>query len=107
MRSGLPMAFTVDGPRGPRREAKMGPVLLAKKTGDPMMPFSVQARRFWRLGSWDRMQIPRPFSRVAVIIALPIYVPADADDEMLDAKRDELQRSLEALDKRAEEWHRQ
>jgi len=104
MRSGLPMAFTVDGPRGPRREAKMGPVLLAKKTGDPIMPFIVEARRSWSLRSWDRMQIPRPFSRVAVIIAPPIYVSADADDEMLSEKRDELQRSLAALDARGEQW---
>ena len=82
----------------------MGPVLLAKKTGEPMMPFVVQAGRYWITRSWDRMQIPRPFSRVRVIIARPIYVPADADDEMLDAKRDELQRSLEALDKQSEKW---
>ena len=107
MRSGLPMAFTVDGPRGPLREAKMGPVLLAKKTGDPMMPFAVQPRRFWRIRSWDRLQIPRPFSRVRVIIAPPIYVPADARDETLEVKCEELQRSLEALDKRGEEWRRE
>ena len=104
MRSGLPMAFTVDGPRGPRREAKTGPVLLAKKTGNPIMPFIVEARRFWRSGSWDRLQVPYPFTRVLVLIASPIYVPADANDEMIRAKRDELQHSLDELDKRGEQW---
>jgi hypothetical protein len=106
MRSGLPTAFTVDGPRGPRREAKMGPVLLAKKTGDPIMPFAVEARHRWSLRSWDRLQIPRPLSRVRVIIAPAIYVSADADDEVLNTKRDELQRALESLDKCCKEWRR-
>ncbi|HEX8151127.1 MAG TPA: lysophospholipid acyltransferase family protein [Pyrinomonadaceae bacterium] len=97
VRKGCPAGFSIDGPRGPRHVAKMGALLLAKKTGQPVLPFGVNAERFWSLRSWDRMQIPRPFSRVRVRFAPPISVPAEADGETLSAKREELQRALEEV----------
>jgi lysophospholipid acyltransferase (LPLAT)-like uncharacterized protein len=97
VRAGCAAAFTIDGPKGPRHEAKMGAVLLAKKTGQPVLPFSVNAARFWEVKSWDRLQIPKPLTRAVVRIAPPIYVPADADDAALASKREELQRALEEL----------
>ena len=97
VRKGCPTGFSIDGPRGPRHVAKMGALLLAKKTGQAVLPFGVNAERFWSLRSWDRMQIPRPFSRVEVRFAPPIRVAADADDEELAARRDELQRALEEV----------
>jgi lysophospholipid acyltransferase (LPLAT)-like uncharacterized protein len=97
VRAGCPAGFTVDGPRGPRRLAKTGALLLAKKTGRPVLPFAVTAERFWRLRSWDRLQIPRPFTRAVVRLAPPIRVPADADEHALEASRAELQRALESL----------
>jgi lysophospholipid acyltransferase (LPLAT)-like uncharacterized protein len=104
MRAGCPAAFTIDGPRGPRYVAKMGAVLLAKKTGNPVLPFSIAAERFWEAAkSWDRPQIPKPFSRASVFIGAPIDVPADADEALLNAKRDELQASLDELDRRGRE----
>jgi lysophospholipid acyltransferase (LPLAT)-like uncharacterized protein len=97
VRRGCPAGFSIDGPRGPRHVAKMGAVLLAKKTGQAVLPFGVNAERFWSLKSWDRMQIPKPFSRVRVRFAPPINVPAEADESTLNAKRDELQRALEQV----------
>jgi lysophospholipid acyltransferase (LPLAT)-like uncharacterized protein len=97
VRRGCPAGFSIDGPRGPRHVAKMGAVLLAKKTGQPVLPFGVNAERFWQLPSWDGMQIPKPFSRVTVRFATPVQVPADADEETLNACRDELQRALEQV----------
>ena len=97
VRRGCPAGFSIDGPRGPRHVAKMGAVLLAKKTGQAVLPFGVNAERFWSLKSWDRMQIPKPFSHVRVLFAPPIRVPAEADEETLNAKRDELQRALEEV----------
>ena len=94
VRSGCPAGFTADGPRGPRHVAKTGPLLLAKKTGRPVIPFAVNAEKFWTLRSWDRLQIPRPFTRATVRIAPPVRVPPDADDEALEQKRQELQRAL-------------
>lgn len=102
MRAGSPTAFTIDGPKGPRYVAKMGAVLLAKKTGNPILPFTIAAEKLWEAQkSWDRSQIPKPFSRALVLIAPPIYVPANADDALLDAKRDELQNSLDELNRKA------
>jgi hypothetical protein len=106
MRAGLPMGFTIDGPKGPKYVAKIGACLLAKKTGNPLMPFAVEAEKFWGLKSWDNLQIPKPFSRARVIIAEPIYVPADADDEVLENKRLELQKSLDELVARGEQWRK-
>ena len=100
MRAGCTTAFTIDGPKGPRYVAKMGAVLLAKKTGHPIMPVTMALDRFWTLPSWDLFQIPKPFTRAHVYVAPPIYVPADADEEMLNAKRDELQRVLDELNRK-------
>ena len=104
MRAGLPTAFTIDGPKGPRYVAKMGAVLLAKKTGQPILPFTITPRRFWESKkSWDRFQVPLPFTRTRVDIAPPIYVPTDADETVLEVKRDELQTALDGLNRRGEE----
>src|SRR4029079_1326455 len=103
-KQGVPMAFSLDGPKGPRYKAKPGAPLLAKKTGNPLMPFVVECRHFFRLKSWDRMQIPRPFTKVRVIIAEPIYVSPDADDDDLQNILPHLQRSLDELGGRGEQW---
>ena len=99
------MAFSLDGPKGPRYVAKSGAVLLAKKTGNPMMPFVVECKHFFRLNSWDRMQIPRPFTRVNVIIGEPIYVSPDADEAELQSSLERLQSSLDELVTRGEQWN--
>ena len=103
MRAGCPTAFTIDGPRGPRYIAKMGAVLLAKKTGNPILPFTIAAEKFREVNSWDRSQIPKFFTRACVFIAPPIDVPADADEATLNAKRDELQAALDNLNQRGHE----
>jgi lysophospholipid acyltransferase (LPLAT)-like uncharacterized protein len=97
VRRGCPAGFSIDGPRGPRHVAKMGALLLAKKTGQPVLPFGVNAEAFWRLPSWDGLQVPKPFTRVNVRFAPPIHVPSDADDSTLEQKREELQRALEEV----------
>jgi lysophospholipid acyltransferase (LPLAT)-like uncharacterized protein len=105
MRAGCPTAFTIDGPKGPRYLAKMGAVLLAKKTGNPILPFTITADKRWEAKkSWDGFQVPKPFTRARVDIGHPIYVSADAGEAELKAKRDELQRALDEITRRGEEW---
>jgi lysophospholipid acyltransferase (LPLAT)-like uncharacterized protein len=99
MRAGCTTAFTIDGPKGPRYVAKMGAVLLAKKSGHPILPVTMALDRYWTTPSWDKFQIPKPFTRARVYVAPPIYVPADADDNLLAAKRNELQQALDDLNK--------
>ena len=78
--------------------------MLAKKSGHPIMPVSLALARYWQAPSWDSFQVPKPFTRACVYVASPIYVPADADENMLVAKRDELQHALDGLNERGEQW---
>jgi lysophospholipid acyltransferase (LPLAT)-like uncharacterized protein len=95
-----PVAFTLDGPRGPSRVAQPGAVWLSKVTGNPVLPFHLEADRHWTMGSWDRAQIPKPFARIALAMAEPFVVPPDADDRALEAHRVELEKILEACEVR-------
>jgi lysophospholipid acyltransferase (LPLAT)-like uncharacterized protein len=104
MKRGLPTGFTVDGPKGPRYVAKSGAVLLAKKTGNPMMPFVVEAEKFWTINSWDKLRIPKPFTRARVFIAEPVYVMAEASEIEIEKKRLELQAKLDAMVKLGKQW---
>ncbi len=104
MRDGLPMAFTIDGPRGPRYQVKPGLVILAKKTGNPIMPFVIEPKRFWTVNSWDKMQIPKPFTTALVIIGKPIYVAKDTSEAEVESKVIELQQSLDDLVERGKQW---
>ena len=97
VRSGKSAAFTVDGPRGPIYEAKPGALLLAKKTGAAILPFSISLDRCWRLPSWDRLEIPKPFAKAHVVIGERIYV--NGDDE---AEQRRFQRALEELRERSD-----
>lgn len=101
MAAGKPAAFTIDGPRGPACVAQPGAIWLAKATGNPVLPFHMEADRHWTLDSWDRTQIPQPFSRVAVMIGEPIEVPRDADEAGIERARRLLEDGLRQLEARA------
>ena len=99
--SGRPAGFAVDGPRGPSRSVQPGAVWLARRTGSPILPFHIEAERYWSARSWDRTQVPRPFSRVAVAIGEPLDVRPGARSAALEAARVELEASLRRLADRA------
>lgn len=105
MRAGCPTGFAIDGPKGPRHQAKLGNLLVAKKTGSPILPFSMTAKNYWELRkSWDRTQIPKPFTRARVIIGPPILISANADEAELKTKHDEVQRALDEVTQQGEKW---
>ena len=101
MRAGKPVAFTVDGPRGPREVAQPGAVWLAGATGNPILPFHIESSSHWTAGSWDRHQIPKPFSHVAVAMGPPIDVSAGADETAIEAGRRALEAALGTLKRQA------
>ena len=101
MAAGKWTAFTVDGPRGPAYRAQSGAVWLAKATGNPVVAFHIEAERCWTAKSWDRTQIPKPWSRRAVVIDEPLYVREDADEAAIECARVELERRLARLQERA------
>ena len=101
MANGKPVAFTLDGPRGPARVAQPGAVYLAKITGNPVVPFHMEAERFWTVHSWDRTQVPKPWSRISLVIGEPFEVPSDTDAAGIDCASRELERRLADLEQRA------
>jgi lysophospholipid acyltransferase (LPLAT)-like uncharacterized protein len=101
MEAGQPAGFTVDGPRGPARVVQPGAVWLAKTTGNPVLPFHLEASAAWSVRSWDRTQIPKPWSVVALTMGEPLEVAGDLADAGLEAARAELERRLHALEARA------
>jgi len=101
MEQGKAAGFTLDGPRGPARVAQPGAIWLARATGNPVLPFHLEASSHWTTGSWDRTQIPKPFSTVALAIGEPLEVPRDASDAQLEPSRLELERRLQDLESHA------
>lgn len=102
LRNGKDAGFTVDGSSGPRYVAKPGPVILAKRSGDAIACFHISLQRKIELHTWDRTQIPIPFSRAFILKAPPIYVARDVTEEELNNKIAEMQRTLDDLRERAE-----
>src|SRR4051794_14027492 len=101
MAAGKAAGFTIDGPRGPARVAQAGAVWLAKATGNPVLPFHLEADRRWELNSWDRTQIPKPFATVALAVGEPLPVRGDADDREIERMRQLLEARLADLERRA------
>jgi lysophospholipid acyltransferase (LPLAT)-like uncharacterized protein len=101
MAAGKPAAFTLDGPRGPAQVAQAGAVWLAKATGNPIVPFHIESDRHWTAKSWDRTQIPKPWSTVGIAIGEPMTVAADAGEAQMESARQLLEARLEALQARA------
>lgn len=99
LESGAFVAFTIDGPRGPRYVAKPGPIHLARTTGAPIFSFYVAVEHAWILRTWDSFIIPKPFSRVHCYVRSPIKVSSDEDHDQSLAR---MQSELEFAQRRAE-----
>ncbi len=105
LQEGHHVAFTIDGPRGPRYVAKPGPVILARRTGCPISVFHIGLERAHTFRkSWDLFQLPYPYSRAVMVVAPPIRVPTDADSELFARKQEEMQAALERVRDVAESW---
>lgn len=92
-----------DGPRGPAYELKPGLVALAQMTGAPILPMGFAARKSWLLGSWDRMIVPRPFSRVAAAVGEPITLPRKLTEDEQEAATLRCKAELDRLTRLAEQ----
>jgi lysophospholipid acyltransferase (LPLAT)-like uncharacterized protein len=97
LQEGWTVAFSIDGPRGPRHQVKPGPVALSRSSGVPMSMFHIAVERAWVLNTWDRLIIPKPFSRVLLRFGKLIPVPAEAGDENLERYQQQLQDSLDRV----------
>ncbi len=93
--AGRAVAFTIDGPRGPRYVAKPGPVLLARNVKLPVTAFHCAVEKAWVLNSWDRFMVPKPFSRVVLRVSRAVEVPDDADSAKLEERHQQMQSALD------------
>jgi lysophospholipid acyltransferase (LPLAT)-like uncharacterized protein len=97
LRGGTPIAVTPDGPRGPRQEMKLGPLLAAQMAGVPVIPVSAGTDRAWWFEGWDRFMVPKPFSRIRLKYGEPVRIPPDADQAEVERTAVELQAALNRL----------
>jgi lysophospholipid acyltransferase (LPLAT)-like uncharacterized protein len=100
----LHLAFTPDGPLGPRREIKPGIIMAAAHTGLPIVPVGVGFTRAWRAASWDRFAVPLPFTTIAAVIGEPIIVPCDIDRGAMLRYKSRVQSALLDATAQAEDW---
>jgi lysophospholipid acyltransferase (LPLAT)-like uncharacterized protein len=98
------LALTPDGPRGPRRSVQPGVAYLAARTGRPIIAVGIGYDRPWRLGSWDRFAIPRPWSRAVCVSSRAIRLPCDADRDQLERSSLVVQQELDRVTSLAERW---
>jgi hypothetical protein len=105
-RKGIIAGIAADGSRGPYHKAQIGIVLMAKATGAAIYPAHFWSKRKWLMSTWDKMAIPLPFNQLYFAVADPIHVAPDADRDALENHRAALERSLNELAERSEEFFR-
>lgn len=98
------LTITPDGPRGPRRVMSLGPIYLASRLEMPLVALGLGCDRPWRLPSWDRFAIPRPWSRCRGVVGPALRLPPDLDRDGLEHYRQEVERLLNRLTSEAEAW---
>src|SRR5256885_3804532 len=103
LESGRAVAFTVDGPRGPRFVAKPGPALLARNQGAPLRALHFAVKSAWRLNSWDGFVIPKPFTSVLLRMTKPMRLASSASDSPIEEFHQQLQRELDSAREFAEQ----
>lgn len=94
LRDGSDVCITTDGPRGPRYQCQPGAIKIAQSTGTPIVPISLICTSAWRLKTWDRLIIPKPFSRVRMIYDDMLVVPRVLDEAAFETERLRVQAAM-------------
>lgn len=98
----ISVGLTADLPPGPARHAGEGIIMLARLSGRPIVPIAITTRWRIQLNNWDRFTINLPFSRGAMVMGEPIYVPRDADDALIETLRLEVETALNTITEQAD-----
>ncbi|HZT43416.1 MAG TPA: lysophospholipid acyltransferase family protein [Chthonomonadaceae bacterium] len=96
------LAFTPDGPRGPTHKVQLGVILMAEKSGAPIIPVGISAGPRWAAGSWDAYMIPRPFAHAYFLVGQPIRVPPNLDEAQRQVYADQVEIAINRLEREAE-----
>lgn len=94
LENGFSVALTPDGPRGPKYQVQNGVVALSKMTGRPIVPFGFNATSRWELKGWDKTQIPKPFSRVVMILGDPIYIAQEKNNKWDESWNEQVRQAM-------------
>ncbi|MCP5063044.1 MAG: lysophospholipid acyltransferase family protein [Ignavibacteriae bacterium] len=103
-KSGSSISITPDGPRGPEKELKAGAVIIAKKTGIPLVLLGIRISKKVKLSSWDKFQIPYPFAKVSAVYSEPIFIDKDLSYQETDEMIKKVSIELNSLQKEAEQY---
>ena len=106
LRSGVlrHLTMTPDGPRGPRRRFSVGAIYISSKLQMPIIPLGLGYDRPWRLNSWDRFAVPRPYSRARCVAGPPIQIPRNLSRKHLEHYRQSIETLMNRLTLEAESW---
>ncbi len=102
VKEGGVLAFTPDGPRGPSHKTQLGVILMAEKSGAPIIPLGVSSNRRWLMKSWDSYLIPKPFARCPFVVGEPIPIPANLNEEQREFYAAQVTIAINRLEKEAE-----
>ncbi|RME87527.1 MAG: DUF374 domain-containing protein [Planctomycetota bacterium] len=103
LQQGKDIAITPDGPRGPKYTLQKGIIHLAKATGLPIVLGSYGASACWKARSWDSFMVPKPFSRIAIVVSQPILIPSDISKEEFEKWRQKVEKMLREITAKADE----
>lgn len=104
VKEGWDVAITPDGPKGPRHVVKEGAVKLAEVTGAPLVPMSYAVEKCWTFKSWDRISLPKPFTRGVAFVGMPIEVPNALSEELTQSTVELVQVELDRITAQSEEY---
>ena len=104
--SGFHLTMMPDGPQGPRRKMSIGTIFMASRLQMPLVPAGMGFDRPWRVNSWDRFAIPRPYSRARMVFPPPIHIPKDLKQDGLEYYAELVEKALLESTLEAEEWAR-
>ncbi len=102
VKEGGVLAFTPDGPRGPTHKVQHGVILMAEKSGAPIIPLGISANRRWLMRSWDSYMLPKPFARAYFLVGEPIYVPPNLNEAGREAVAAQVEIAINRLEREAE-----
>lgn len=104
VKDGFTPVLIADGSRGPIYNLQPGSLLISKLTGAAALPVTVSFSRYWTLGAWDRMMIPKPFAKAVVVYGEPVYAPRNCGEEEMERKRMEMETRLLSITRRADAY---
>jgi lysophospholipid acyltransferase (LPLAT)-like uncharacterized protein len=98
LKAGTSGGITIDGPKGPNQDSKVGVILIAQQSGAAILPTVTIPKSYWQFNSWDKFKIPKPFSTSKIIYGEPIAVPLNATPEQIEGYRIQLTECMKKLE---------